>query len=106
MKANPYETMAVDQNVQSPVDDNRLGRLGFTVSIIAAIGLFAIGPLAAFGSTVSIAGTCLAFLAIPGLIISAVGLFSRPRRLARWGCMLGLYVSLHLPTLIHPWLMQ
>ena len=38
-------------------------------------------------------------LCLPGLVISIVGLLGTPRNLAGWSFFLGIYGTLHLPTI-------
>ncbi|QDU54093.1 hypothetical protein Pan181_02730 [Aeoliella mucimassa] len=39
-------------------------------------------------------------LSVPGLILSLIGLGSRPRRLAGWGVGLGIFCCMYLGTLL------
>jgi hypothetical protein len=54
-----------------------------------------VGP---FGHQISFVGMSLAFLAIPGLLVSLVALCWQPRRTAAWGVGLSLFQTLYLPT--------
>ena len=74
---------------------NRFGQAGFLMSLMAICGVFAAGP---FGEPVTLVGTGLAFLALPGIVLSAIGLRRSPRRLAAWGLIIGLVGALYLPT--------
>jgi len=75
---------------------NVVGSVGFSLSLIGVLGLFLVGP---FGPVIGAVGMCMAFLCLPGLVASIVGLFSTPRRLAGWGLALGIVGSLYLPTI-------
>lgn len=82
----------------SPTKDssaNLVARVGFILSLIGILGVFMAGPLADFGSDL---GVHLAFLCMPGLIISFFGVFSVPSQLTKWGIGLGLWGSFYLPT--------
>lgn len=70
---------------------------GFHTSVTGLLAMFAISP---FGTTIGTIATFVAFLSLPGLIFSAIGLFGQRRRLAGWGLVLGLFGTLNLPTLI------
>jgi hypothetical protein len=70
---------------------NRLGQAGFYLALGALAGLLLVGH--------NDAGAILAFLAIPAVIFSALGLKSPSRRLAGWGLGLSLFVCLYLPTI-------
>lgn len=75
---------------------NTLASVGFFTSLTGVLALFAIGP---FGSMIDIAGACVAFVSVPGLVFSVSELFWKPRRLAGWGAALGIFGSLYLPAL-------
>lgn len=93
MSENPYKTPEdLDSRTASK---NTLGSIGFTLSLIGFAGLLVVGPLGPLASTV---GMYLAFLCLPGLIVSIVGVFRKPKRLAKWGIGIGLFGSLYLPT--------
>lgn len=91
---NPYQSMA-DGDQSSVGVRNSLGRIGFYVSLTAVAGLFA----TPFGPTIGAVGACVAFLALPGTLLSSIGLIWHPRRLAKWGVALGVFCSMYLPTL-------
>lgn len=93
--SNPYAA-STTQTVPT-VDDNPIGRVGFFLSLTGVISLSAIGH---FGPLISTIAMCIAFASLPGLMISFVGLFRRPRRLARWGTALGIFGSLYLPHFV------
>lgn len=103
MTINPYEA---PQNcaddctlVQNPA--NRTAQVGFALSLTGAMGVFLAGPLALFGTVGIIAARlCIlaAFLSLPGLLISALGLFGSPRKHAISGLILGVVGSLLLPA--------
>ena len=90
---NPYKSPATSES--PPAATNALGRIGFTLSLIGFAGVLVVGPLSPLISTV---GMCLAFLCLPGLLVSIVGVFRNPKRLAKWGIGLGLFGSFYLPT--------
>lgn len=70
---------------------NNFGRVGFTLALVAIAGLF-LGSL-------NEAGYILAYLGLPAVIFSLLGLIAPPRRWAWWGLGLGFLVCLYLPTL-------
>ena len=91
---NPYEAPTANSAMQVATT-NPVGRVGFIVSLAGFTGVAVVGPL---GPTVSAVGMCLAFLCLPGLVVSIFGVFRTPKRLAKWGIGLGLLGSLYLPT--------
>jgi hypothetical protein len=94
--SNPYESLTTQTELPIAAPSNPIARIGFFASLTGLVSLFAIGP---FGSLISIIASCVAFVSLPGLIISCLGLFYRPRRLAGWGVAIGIFGSLHLPTI-------
>jgi hypothetical protein len=96
MNINPYESSSATVALAPFRLSNRIGQLGFAISMVGFISLFAVGP---FGRTISMIAACIAFAALPGLIISSIGLFFRPRSVAAWGVALGIITSLYLPTI-------
>lgn len=93
--SNPYESPATQTETSTSAPRNPIGRIGFFTSLTGVLALFAVGP---FGSVIATVAMCVAFVSFPGLIISGVGLFREPRRLAGWGVALGIFGSLFLPT--------
>jgi len=75
---------------------NRLAQAGFFMSLLGICGVFVAGPFGASAPRVIIS---LAFLSLPGIVLSAMGLRRGPRRLATWGLLLGLAGAMYLPTL-------
>jgi hypothetical protein len=73
---------------------NRVGHIGFALSLLGVVGVC----LAGF-PVVGLQGMWLAFLSVPGLVISLIGLFIPPRRLAVWGTVLGIVGVLYVPTI-------
>lgn len=97
MTENPYESPhASDGSASLP--RNRLARVGFVFSVIGVLAVFLVGP---FGPLLGTIGMCMAFLCLPGLALSVMGLRHQPRRLACWGVALGVFGSLYLPTFCH-----
>ena len=94
MAENPYEP-PIASNVAPIAARNPVGGIGFFLSLIGFMGVAVVGPL---GPIVSSIGMCLAFLCLPGLLVSVIGVFRTPRRLAAWGVALGVFGSLYLPT--------
>jgi len=94
LSENPYESPH-EHSRRVPDSGNTLGRVGFVLSLVALLGLLAVGP---FGSTVNTFGMCISFVCLPGLVTSVVALRHRPRRLAGWGIAVGIFVALYLPT--------
>jgi len=93
--SNPYAAPTI--HAAQIVEGNPIGRVGFFLSLTGVISLFAIGH---FGPVISTIAVGVAFVSLPGLMISFVGLFRRPRRLARWGIALGIFGSLFLPHFV------
>ncbi len=80
----------------TPVRGVRLGHVGLTFSLLGFVGVC----LASIPSPLA----CLAFLSVPGLLISVIGLFWPPRRLSAGGAILGLLGSLYVPTILQSFL--
>ncbi len=93
--SNFYASPTTQTETQPTAEYNHIARIGFFTSLTGVLALFAVGP---FGSLIATVSMCVAFVSLPGLIISGVGLFRRPRRLAGWGVALGIFGSLYLPT--------
>jgi hypothetical protein len=74
---------------------NPVGKAGFFASLLGICGVAIVGP---FGEAVSLAGFSMAFLTLPGILLSAIGLGHRPRRLAAWGLVIGIASAMYLPT--------
>ena len=74
---------------------NPLGKAGFFASLIGIFGVAIVGP---FGETVARAGISIAFLTLPGIVLSAIALRRSPRRLATWGLLIGIAGAMYLPT--------
>jgi hypothetical protein len=93
---NPYQSPESTNGAQivSSSEGNYFGFAGLVLSIIASVGLFAVG----FPPHVKI-GAYLSFLSIPGIALSVVGSFRAPRRFAIWGIAIGVFVALYLPSL-------
>lgn len=96
MDVNPYAPSSFPAEAQLQENPrNILGTIGFYLSIAAFTGGMSVGS---FGHTLAVIGMCVAFLALPGLLVSLVALCWPPRRLAAWGAGLGFFQSLYLPT--------
>lgn len=81
---------------QYPVQTrNRLGQAGFFASLLGFCGGAFVGPC---GEAATLAGACVAFLSLPGIVLSAAGLRRSPRRLASWGLLIGIAAAMYLPT--------
>ena len=91
---NPYEAPLASSTVLI-APRNLVGGIGLFVSLMGFMGVVVVGPL---GPIVSSIGMRLAFLCLPGLLVSVIGVFRKPRRLAAWGVALGVIGSLYLPT--------
>lgn len=83
---------------------NALGRAGFIASLLGICGVALVGP---FGHSVALAGIVLTFFALPGIVLSAMGLRRSPRRMTAWGLVIGIVAAMYLPTfcltLFHGW---
>lgn len=93
---NPYQSPGASEGESSIAAENRLGRIGFILSLAGVSAIFFLVPL---NNAIGPVGLYLAFLCLPGWILSAIGLFFRPRLHARWGLGLGLFGTLYLPTM-------
>lgn len=91
---NPYEP-PVGSDSSSVDSPNSLGRIGFLISLTGIAGLLT----TPFGPGIGTVGARVAFLALPGTLVSSIGLIWHPRRLAKWGVALGVFCSMYLPTL-------
>ena len=84
------------------VQTNRLGAIGFILSVCGIAGVIGCFVLTAqFGVSVIFQlfiAISLALCAV-GFVVSCVGVFSAPRRLAIWGALIGLYGSAHINTI-------
>jgi len=94
VSANPYQPPLALESPRRPAR-NICARIGFVTSLVGVAGVFLVGP---FGPSVSGIGMRIAFLCVPGLLLSVAGLFRPPRRLAGWGVALGVFGTLFLPT--------
>lgn len=98
---NPYESPNQDrgdtnQEGQTSPQRNHLAYIGFFTSLAGVLAELAVGR---FDSWIGIIPMYVAFASLPGLIISGIALFHKPRRLAGWGVVLGLFGSLNLSTI-------
>lgn len=94
MQLNPYMPPP-SARTESVAGRNQFGRIGFFVSLTGFVGVCA----TSFGPPIATFAACLAFLSLPGMIISIVGLFFQRRQLAKRGVALGILDSLYLPTI-------
>src|SRR5687768_2013158 len=92
---NPYAPPTTSWYPIRRPRQNWIGALGFALSVAATVGLISVGPTGRFISTI---GMYLTFLCLPGVLVSLVGIATRPRRLAAWGIGLGIFCSFYLPT--------
>ncbi len=96
MDVNPYAPSSQLAETAPPQKPrNILGTVGLSLSMTALAGGLSVGS---FGNTVSLVGMCVAFLALPGMVISLLALCWSPRHLAAWGLGVGFFQSLYLPT--------
>ena len=93
--SNPHKSPATQTETSTSAERNPIGRIGFLTSLTGVLAVIAVGL---FGSLITTFAMCVAFVSLPGLVISGVGLFREPRRLAGWGVALGIFGSLYLPT--------
>jgi hypothetical protein len=103
MSINPYEAPAYcaeDHGLaRSPA--NRVAQIGFALSLTGVSGVALAGPFALVGPIgIILVRICVvaAFLSLPGLLVSVLGLFGSPRKYAIRGLILGVLGSLFLPT--------
>ena len=95
MSENPYKTPE-SESATRDAPGNVMGHAGFSLSLVGLAGITVVESL---GPVISAVGVCLAFLCLPGVVVSGFGLFRTPKRFAIWGIGLGLLGSLCLPTL-------
>lgn len=103
MNKNPYDapTSEICESVEKKT--NRIGKLGFVCSVSGLIGVFVLPSLGlhlgvniVFNFLIAISlGSC-AF----GLLVSCIGVFFSPRRLAVWGIFAGLIGSSCINTFL------
>lgn len=94
IEANPYQPPQTNRSLSAP--SVRVDQIGFSLSAVGVLGLFVINQV---GETITTIGMYTAFLCLPGLAASVIGLLRPPRRLAAWGAGLGLFGSAYLPTI-------
>lgn len=75
-----------------------VGHVSLALSLLGLIGVTLVAH--SFGTALGYVGVCLAFLSLPGLICGVAGLFTASRRLSVWGIVLGIFVLLHVPTIL------
>ncbi|MCA9082377.1 MAG: hypothetical protein KDA58_17590, partial [Planctomycetaceae bacterium] len=78
---------------------NTIAPYGFALSFTGMLAVFAFGALGKPATLVSTCFAVIAVLSLPGLLLSLVALWWRPRRLAGWGVALGLFGSLNLAAI-------
>ena len=100
MSINPYES-SPSHATTPKMQPNKLGAIGFTCSACGVAGVIGgmlltaqFGVSAAFQLLIAIS----LLLCPVGLVLSLIGAFSTPRRLAIWGVLTGLFGSLHINT--------
>lgn len=94
MPNNPYESPN-ETSDSTEATEGFLGRVGIMLSLFGVAGVLLTGPFGPFINNISMR---VALLSLPGLIISTIGLWQKPGRLAGWGVALGIIGSLYLPT--------
>jgi hypothetical protein len=101
---NPPESSL---SVIAPASD-KLATIGFGLSMAGFASLASVGTfegvlrragLAHLGEVITSIAVFLAFLALPGFLISLVTSIRGPSRLARWGVVFGCLTMFFLPTL-------
>ena len=76
--------------------DNKWAQVGILLSAFGLLNLFFLGPMRL--EPVRYMTLC----SLLGLMVSLVGLFRQPRKLAVWGVVLGAVGSMFLPTVFLP----
>ena len=93
------ETMkqkTTDSSPAGPSKRNRWGQIGLVLSWVGLLSIALIDPVRL--EFVRYMTLC----SFGGLLVSAVGLCFRPRKLARWGASLGAIGTMFLPTIFLP----
>lgn len=98
MSGNPYES-SVTAETSSAHPSNHIGTVGFLLSLAGTVGVVIVGP---FGPIIANYGAYVAFLSVPGLFVSLLGLTRPPRRLSAYGAILGGAATLFVATLHLP----
>ncbi len=100
---NPRES---SRSVAAPAS-NKLSMIGFGLSMAGFASAASVGTFedalrragfAHLGEVITSIALILAFLALPGFLISLIMSFSGASRLARWGVVFGCLTMLFLPT--------
>ena len=93
--------MALARLFVHPGGRNSLAIVGFTCSIVGllAVCLASVYEFGSLGKIVASVALWGSVLCIPGLILSSLASFKRPRKLAIWGVVLGIAGMLYVPTL-------
>lgn len=86
---------------------NRIGRIGFIVSLSGFIGVWLVSVASAqspgrLGEVLYLIGVAMTFLSLPGILFSTFGLRRSPRRLAAWGLAVGIIAAMYLTTICLP----
>ena len=90
---NPYQS----PDASPPgVNGNTWGQVGLLLSGGSFCGLAMVGH---FSTTINFIASLVVLLSLPGMLVSLVGLFYTPRRLAAWGFALGLFCAMFISTL-------
>ena len=87
---NPYQS-PTHGGAEASGSGVRLGHVGLALSLLGFLGVCLAATLSPLA--------WLAFLCVPGFLISVIGLLKPPRRVAAWGAALGFFGSLHVPTI-------
>ena len=94
---NPYQAPYLMEDAGLPPQDgpNRWARIGLGLNLLALVSLVLVDwpPLSGVGC-------CGAFLALPGLVCSVLGLTHPPRWMAILAILVGTFVGLYLPTIL------
>ena len=101
-RLNPYSSSAI--NCAAERNENRIGKFGLCLSMCGMFTFFSWYLL--YTMSVQLPKVAMPFIAIClmcsplGVVVSIVSLIWAPRNLGIWGIVVGVLVSLYIPTLL------
>jgi purine-cytosine permease-like protein len=88
-------------NIEMAISDQKLGRVGFALSVIALAGTLMIGRS---NDVVTNIGLVAMLLAMPGFVLSLTSVIKSRIRLGGWGVAISIFVLLNYAT-VYGWLL-
>jgi hypothetical protein len=97
MEVNQYESPMSANQPPPRVGEavTNIANIGLVLSLIGLVGVAVVGWTSPI---ISIIGMYLAFVCLPGTVLSFVGYLLRPNRIAALGITIGVFGSFYLPT--------